>query len=142
MSSFQDFIDYLMLTDRTLDVVYSRFRGISFTITLREKPKEVSRMLSVCHLTLHARNSFGLSLRVIENEIKKRRHLVLLLFNLCFIHSTSLYSIELCFCVCFGQFLVRLLHFSQGSNWFKFSHFQVGPRFRIQQRWIIEKCRA
>ena len=29
-------------TDRTLDVVFSRFRGFSFTITLRQKPKGVT----------------------------------------------------------------------------------------------------
>ena len=28
-------------TDRTLDVVFSRFRGFSFTITLRQKSKVV-----------------------------------------------------------------------------------------------------
>ena len=35
-------------TDRTLDVVFSRFRGFSFTITLRQKPKWVRRRLSFC----------------------------------------------------------------------------------------------
>ena len=35
-------------TDRTLDVVFYRFRSFSFTITLRQKPKEVTRMLSLC----------------------------------------------------------------------------------------------
>ena len=38
-------------TDRTLDVVFSRFRGFSFTITLRQKHKRVprrQRMLSLC----------------------------------------------------------------------------------------------
>ena len=31
-------------TDRTLDVVFSRFRGFSFTITMRQKPKGVTRI--------------------------------------------------------------------------------------------------
>ena len=35
-------------TNRTLDVVFYRFRSFSFTITLRQKPKEVTRMLSLC----------------------------------------------------------------------------------------------
>ena len=35
-------------TDRLLDVVFSRFRGFSFTITLKQKPKEITRMLSLC----------------------------------------------------------------------------------------------
>ena len=35
-------------TDGTLDVVFSRFRGFSFTISLRQKPKGVTRsMLSL-----------------------------------------------------------------------------------------------
>ena len=40
-------------TDRTLDVVFSRFRGFSFIITLRQKPKEVTRMLSFCLVIQH-----------------------------------------------------------------------------------------
>ena len=35
----------IKITDRTLDVVFSRFRGVSFTITLRRTPKGVTRML-------------------------------------------------------------------------------------------------
>ena len=35
-------------TERTLDVVFSRFRDFSFTRTLRQKPKGVTRMLSLC----------------------------------------------------------------------------------------------
>ena len=35
-------------TDRTLDVVFSRFRGFSFTITLRQRLKGVTCMLSLC----------------------------------------------------------------------------------------------
>ena len=37
-------IDYNNNIDKTLDVVFSRFRGFSFTITLRQKPKKVMRM--------------------------------------------------------------------------------------------------
>ena len=33
----------IKITDRTLDVVFSRFRGFSFTITLSQKPKGVPR---------------------------------------------------------------------------------------------------
>ena len=36
------------MTDNTLDVVFARFRGFSFTITLRQKPKIVMRMLFLC----------------------------------------------------------------------------------------------
>ena len=35
-------------TTITLDVVFSRFRVFSFTITLRQKPKRATRMLSLC----------------------------------------------------------------------------------------------
>ena len=35
-------------TDRTLDVVFSRLRDYSFTITLRQRPKGVTCMLSLC----------------------------------------------------------------------------------------------
>ena len=35
-------------TDRTQDVVFSILRGFSFTITLRQKPKGATRMLSLC----------------------------------------------------------------------------------------------
>ena len=35
-------------TDRTLDVVFSRFSGFSFTITLRQRPKGVMCMPSLC----------------------------------------------------------------------------------------------
>ena len=41
-------------TDRTLDVVFSRFRGFSFTITLRLEPKGVTRMLSFSVLSFNA----------------------------------------------------------------------------------------
>ena len=36
----------IKITDRKLDVVFSRFRGFSFTITLRQTPKGDARMLS------------------------------------------------------------------------------------------------
>ena len=58
------FIDYLTTTaDMTLDVVFSRFRGSSFT--LRQKPKEVPRSSVEVQdrerkHALPARNSFGL----------------------------------------------------------------------------------
>ena len=38
-------IDYFTIPDRTLDFVFSRFISISFTITLRQKSKEFTRML-------------------------------------------------------------------------------------------------
>jgi len=37
-------IDYLKITARTLDFVFSRFRGFSFTITLKQKLKGVPLM--------------------------------------------------------------------------------------------------
>ena len=37
-------IDYFTIPDRTLDVVFSKFRGFSFTITLRQQPKGVRRI--------------------------------------------------------------------------------------------------
>ena len=40
-------IHYLTITDRTLDVVFSRCRGLSFTRTLR---KHVQRRMRVTHL--------------------------------------------------------------------------------------------
>ena len=47
----------LMTIDRTLDVVFSRFRGFSFTITLRQKTKGVTRMLSLCFVIAMAKIS-------------------------------------------------------------------------------------
>ena len=42
--SRDDFMHRLIkITDRTLDVIFSRFRGFSFTITPRQKPKGVTR---------------------------------------------------------------------------------------------------
>ena len=45
------------IADRTLYVVFLRFRGCSFTLTLRQRPKGVTRMS--CNSTLSARNSFA-----------------------------------------------------------------------------------
>ena len=36
--------DYLTITDRTLDVVFSRLKDFSFATTLRQKPEGVTRM--------------------------------------------------------------------------------------------------
>jgi len=57
-------------TDRTLDVVFSRFRGFSFIVTLRQKPKEVTRMLSLCLVIQRSMRvtPSGFFLRVIVNE--------------------------------------------------------------------------
>ena len=68
-------------TDWTLDVVFSRFRGFSFTITLRQKPKGVPRMLSLFLVIRRCLRGtpLGFFLRVIVNEKPlnlKRRHLV------------------------------------------------------------------
>ena len=47
-------------TDRTLDVVFSRFKGFSVTINLRQKPKEFRGSVEFQDRELeHARNSFG-----------------------------------------------------------------------------------
>ena len=58
------------MTDNTLDVVFARFRGFSFTITLRQKPKEVMRMLFLCLVIQHSMcvTSSGVCPRVIVNE--------------------------------------------------------------------------
>ena len=51
-------------TDRTLDVVYSRFRDLSF-----RSPKEFEQALSLsCNPMRHAHNSFLFWLRVIVNK--------------------------------------------------------------------------
>ena len=55
---------FIKLTDRTLDVVFSIFLRVSFTITLRQKPKGVTfsrrrDSLSLCS-TPTTRKSFGL----------------------------------------------------------------------------------
>ena len=77
------------ITDRTLDIVFLRFLGFSFTITLRQKPKGVTRMLGekACS-TLHECNSFGLLPQgYCEGKTLKGIHLLfylLLLYNLCF----------------------------------------------------------
>ena len=51
-----------LITVRRVDVVLSRFTGLSFTITLRQKLKGVPLLLSLCLViqSQHARNSFGL----------------------------------------------------------------------------------
>ena len=59
-------------TDRTLDVVFSRFRGFSFTITLRQRLKGVTRMRgrtgSFCLVIQCSMRvtPFGFSLRVLS----------------------------------------------------------------------------
>ena len=54
-------------TDRTLEVFFLRFKGFSLRITLRQKRKEVTRMLQLC---IETRNFFWLLLQlVIMNEI-------------------------------------------------------------------------
>ena len=45
-------IDYSKITDKTLDVVVSRFLGFSFIITLRQKPKGVTSMPFFCRLVI------------------------------------------------------------------------------------------
>ena len=71
------------ITDRTLDVVFSRFSSISFTITLRQKPKGVTRIIWVkqalslsCNSTEREPvlrrlrvNPVGFCFKVIVNEI-------------------------------------------------------------------------
>ena len=47
-------------TDRTLDVVFSRFRGFSFTITRRQKELHACRVELQDREREHTRNSFGL----------------------------------------------------------------------------------
>ena len=69
-------------TDRILDVIL-RFKSFSFTVTLRQKPKGITRMLSLClviQCCLHG-TPLSFCLRVIVNEkILKRRHLVFYLY--------------------------------------------------------------
>ena len=62
------------ITDRTLDVVFSRFRGFSFTKTLRQKPKGITRMLqreslfyAACEKTLHLEKMTSSVLSAIVN---------------------------------------------------------------------------
>ena len=62
--------DYLTITDTTLDVVFSSFRCISFTITLRQKLKGATSMLSLCmffQCSMRVTPS-GFCLRVVANE--------------------------------------------------------------------------
>ena len=57
-------------TDKTLNVVFSRIRGFSFTITQWQKPKRVTRMLSLCLVIQHVMQvtPLGYCLRVVVNE--------------------------------------------------------------------------
>ena len=63
----------IKITDRTLDVVFSRFLCVSFTITWKLKPKGVTRsrrltgFLSVLFYNDYS-NFFGLCIKVIVNE--------------------------------------------------------------------------
>ena len=73
--------------------------GVSFTITLRQKPKGIVCMLSLsCHSTRHARNSWiGICLRVIVNEkpLDVFKWLKVIYIN-CYFFSFSMW----CFGVC------------------------------------------
>ena len=59
-----------IFTDKTLDAVFSRFRGFSFTKTLWQKPQGVTRMLFLCLLLKRGMciTPFDFCLRVIVNE--------------------------------------------------------------------------
>ena len=60
----------IKITNRTLDVDFSRFMYVSFKITLRQKPKGVTRKLSLC-LVIHRGmrvTPLGFCLRVFVNE--------------------------------------------------------------------------
>ena len=57
----------MKITDGTVDVVFSRFMCVSFTITLRQKPKEVTSILSLC-LVIQQVTPLDFCLRVIVNE--------------------------------------------------------------------------
>ena len=57
----------IKITDGTVDVVFSRFMCVSFTITLRQKPKEVTSILSLC-LVIQRVTPLDFCLRVIVNE--------------------------------------------------------------------------
>ena len=64
----------IKITDRTLNVVFLRFRGFSFTITQRQYPKGVRRSRrrtdSLCLVILRRLRvtPFGFYLKVIVNE--------------------------------------------------------------------------
>ena len=69
-------------TDRRLDVVFSRLRGFSFTIIMRQRPKGVTRMLSICLVIqrcLHE-TPLGFCLRVVVNEKPLNLEEVLLIY--------------------------------------------------------------
>ena len=61
------------ITDRTLDVVFSRFGWNSLTITLRQKPRGVSHNWHKCRLSLSCNSSVIVTSFI---QILKRRHLV------------------------------------------------------------------
>ena len=58
------------ITDRTLDVVFSRFRGFSLTLNLRQRSKGVTRMLSLCLVIQRCLRGthLGFCLRIFVNE--------------------------------------------------------------------------
>ena len=63
----------IKITDRALDVVFSRFRGLSFTLTLRQKPKGVprkQRRITIQRESMHwlCGTPLCLHLKVIVNE--------------------------------------------------------------------------
>ena len=67
MLSFQTQIKNI--TDRTLNVAFSRFRVCLFTITRPEaETQTISAIPLSCHSTVHVRYSLGLCLRVIVKE--------------------------------------------------------------------------
>ena len=80
----------LMRLQRRLYGIY-KIRGFSFTITLRKKPKGVTRMVSVCNST-----PLGFCLRVIVNEkprnLEKTTSSVLSVLLLIYVPTFLLYS--------------------------------------------------
>ena len=97
--------------DRTHDVVFSRFRGFSFTITLRKKPKGVTHMPrcitrqreSMCVTPL------GFCLRVIVNKknLEKTTSSVLsILLLICCITGRKNFHKHLQYVYCFCTLLI------------------------------------
>ena len=86
--------------DRTQDVAFSRFRVFSFTITLRQKPKGVTHMLSLCLLIQRSITvtPFGFYLRVIVNEkplnLKKTTSSVLSLLLLIYVKLHNRFAVQ------------------------------------------------
>ena len=76
----------IIITDRTLDVVFSKFGLNSFTITLRQKPRGVSRSRrrtgSLCQVILVL---YGVIMNEFHPNLKKTTSSVLsvILINLC-----------------------------------------------------------